>query len=310
MTKKDVRGRDAAGGAQDHLRPGRQAAARATPSPIASISWSRPRRPARRARRAARRARPGAARIRRADADPAARLDRRDRSAKNVVIAWNGGREALRAVHDAMPILEKAEKVTVFCFSSRPSDLRASATMLVDASRAARRRRAHLRLDQHRRPDRDRSAVRQPRHPGRRPHRRRRLRPFAGVRGPVRRRQPRPAAPAVAAGADVALIGRRSPAEIWRNCVESWLNATREYISSGLILLRLLARSPNGGRRGLKAPTPPAGSASRCSRSGRGEGEAQQQRAPRRRAPCAAARLRARSRRRRGRRRSGPPRRA
>ena len=50
----------------------------------------------------------------------------------NVVIAWNGGREALRAVHDAMPFLEKAGKVTVFCFSSRPSDLRASAVMLVE----------------------------------------------------------------------------------------------------------------------------------------------------------------------------------
>jgi nucleotide-binding universal stress UspA family protein len=51
---------------------------------------------------------------------------------ENVVIAWNAGREALRAVHDAMPILEKALKVTVFAFSSRPSDLRASAVMLVD----------------------------------------------------------------------------------------------------------------------------------------------------------------------------------
>ena len=51
---------------------------------------------------------------------------------QNVVIAWNGGREALRAVHDAMPFLEKARKVTVFCFSSRPSDLRASAEMLVE----------------------------------------------------------------------------------------------------------------------------------------------------------------------------------
>jgi len=51
---------------------------------------------------------------------------------EDVVIAWNGGREALRAVHDAMPFLEKARKVTVFCFSSRPSDLRASAERLVD----------------------------------------------------------------------------------------------------------------------------------------------------------------------------------
>lgn len=50
---------------------------------------------------------------------------------RNIVIAWNGGREALRAVHDAMPFLEKAAKVTVFAFSSRPSDLRESAEMLV-----------------------------------------------------------------------------------------------------------------------------------------------------------------------------------
>jgi nucleotide-binding universal stress UspA family protein len=50
----------------------------------------------------------------------------------NVVIAWNGGREALRAVHDAMPLLERAKKVTLFAFSSRPSALRKSAEMLVD----------------------------------------------------------------------------------------------------------------------------------------------------------------------------------
>ena len=50
---------------------------------------------------------------------------------RNIVIAWNGGREALRAVHDAMPLLEKAAKVTIFAFSSRPSDLSASAEMLL-----------------------------------------------------------------------------------------------------------------------------------------------------------------------------------
>lgn len=49
---------------------------------------------------------------------------------RNIVIAWNGGREALRAVHDAMPFLENADKVTIFAFSSRPSDLRASAELL------------------------------------------------------------------------------------------------------------------------------------------------------------------------------------
>jgi nucleotide-binding universal stress UspA family protein len=51
---------------------------------------------------------------------------------ENIVIAWNAGREALRAVHDAMPLLERASKVTLFAFSSRPSTLRKSAEMLVD----------------------------------------------------------------------------------------------------------------------------------------------------------------------------------
>jgi nucleotide-binding universal stress UspA family protein len=50
----------------------------------------------------------------------------------NIVIAWNAGREALRAVHDAMPLLERAKKVTLFAFSSRPSALRKSAQMLTD----------------------------------------------------------------------------------------------------------------------------------------------------------------------------------
>ena len=36
---------------------------------------------------------------------------------RNVVIAWNGEREALRAVHDAMPLLERALKIVVFAFS-------------------------------------------------------------------------------------------------------------------------------------------------------------------------------------------------
>jgi nucleotide-binding universal stress UspA family protein len=50
----------------------------------------------------------------------------------NIVIAWNAGREALRAVHDAMPLLERAKRVTLFAFSSRPSALRQSAEILVD----------------------------------------------------------------------------------------------------------------------------------------------------------------------------------
>ena len=50
----------------------------------------------------------------------------------NIVIAWNAGREAMRAVHDAMPLLERAKKVTLFAFSSRPSGLRRSAQTLAD----------------------------------------------------------------------------------------------------------------------------------------------------------------------------------
>ena len=43
---------------------------------------------------------------------------------ENVVIAWNASREATRAVHDAMPLLTRAKKVTIFTFSQRASDLR------------------------------------------------------------------------------------------------------------------------------------------------------------------------------------------
>lgn len=35
---------------------------------------------------------------------------------KNVVVAWKGSREATRAVHDSLPILQTADKVTVFTF--------------------------------------------------------------------------------------------------------------------------------------------------------------------------------------------------
>ena len=49
---------------------------------------------------------------------------------QNIVIAWNASREATRAVHDAMPLLKKARKVTIFAFSSARSGLRASADLL------------------------------------------------------------------------------------------------------------------------------------------------------------------------------------
>lgn len=50
----------------------------------------------------------------------------------NVVIAWNASREAARAVHDAMPLLEKAKKVTIFSFSARTHGFRAASQRLAD----------------------------------------------------------------------------------------------------------------------------------------------------------------------------------
>jgi len=51
---------------------------------------------------------------------------------ENIVIAWNGGREATRAVHDAMPLLTRAKQVTIFTFSARPGALRPGAELLVE----------------------------------------------------------------------------------------------------------------------------------------------------------------------------------
>ncbi len=51
---------------------------------------------------------------------------------ENIVIAWNASREATRAVHDAMPLLVKAKKVTIFTFSSRTSGLRSASDMLAE----------------------------------------------------------------------------------------------------------------------------------------------------------------------------------
>lgn len=48
----------------------------------------------------------------------------------SVVVAWNGSREATRAVHDALPILQRAKKVTVLVIDS-DDEQRASARFLV-----------------------------------------------------------------------------------------------------------------------------------------------------------------------------------
>lgn len=41
---------------------------------------------------------------------------------KRVLVAWNGSREATRAVHDALPILERAELVSVLSINPRGAD--------------------------------------------------------------------------------------------------------------------------------------------------------------------------------------------
>ena len=51
---------------------------------------------------------------------------------ENIVIAWTASREAIRAVHDAMPLLTKAKKVTIFTFSARESGLQATSEILSD----------------------------------------------------------------------------------------------------------------------------------------------------------------------------------
>jgi nucleotide-binding universal stress UspA family protein len=51
---------------------------------------------------------------------------------RNIVIAWNASREATRAVHDSLPLLKKAGKVTIFAFSSGRSGLKASGALLAE----------------------------------------------------------------------------------------------------------------------------------------------------------------------------------
>lgn len=51
-------------------------------------------------------------------------------SIQNVAIAWSPSSQATRAVHDAMPILTRAQKVTVFAFDS-PSDVKDEDTKLL-----------------------------------------------------------------------------------------------------------------------------------------------------------------------------------
>lgn len=41
---------------------------------------------------------------------------------RNILVAWNARREAVRAVSDAMPLLESADRITVVCINARDED--------------------------------------------------------------------------------------------------------------------------------------------------------------------------------------------
>lgn len=41
---------------------------------------------------------------------------------KNVIVAWNGSREAARAVNDALPLLKQADKVEVMCINAEEGE--------------------------------------------------------------------------------------------------------------------------------------------------------------------------------------------
>lgn len=50
---------------------------------------------------------------------------------KRVVVSWNASREATRAVHDALPILTRAESVTLFAFDPRHDVLEAESELML-----------------------------------------------------------------------------------------------------------------------------------------------------------------------------------
>ncbi|WP_119269501.1 universal stress protein [Taklimakanibacter deserti] len=57
---------------------------------------------------------------------------RSTRRIQNVVIAWSPSGQATRAVHDAMPILAQAQKVSVFAFDPRSDETDADIKLLSD----------------------------------------------------------------------------------------------------------------------------------------------------------------------------------
>jgi nucleotide-binding universal stress UspA family protein len=51
---------------------------------------------------------------------------------RRVVVSWNASREATRAVHDTLPILVRAQAVTIFAFDARQPVLKEETDRLVD----------------------------------------------------------------------------------------------------------------------------------------------------------------------------------
>lgn len=51
---------------------------------------------------------------------------------QRVVVSWNASREATRAVHDALPILTRADAVTIFAFDPRQAVLQEETDLLSD----------------------------------------------------------------------------------------------------------------------------------------------------------------------------------
>ena len=108
---------------------------------------------------------------------------------ETVIVAWNGAREALRAVHDALPILEAcahSDRLRLFLAPGHPARIRASPD---GASWPAWRRHESRRLDQRQRPVAGRGAARLRRGSLRGPYCRGRLWPLASLRGDFRWRQ-------------------------------------------------------------------------------------------------------------------------
>ena len=128
---------------------------------------------------------------------------------RNVVIAWKAGRESARAVFDALPILEAAEKVHILEIKERgdKADALAPDTTIAAVARPARHQavRAHLGGSRHQRGRRHPLA---PQRPRRRPAGDGRLRPLAHARAGVRRRHAPHRPPHDRAHAVLALTGR------------------------------------------------------------------------------------------------------